>query len=106
MQSRGNLVAEFRKSELAQLNDMLAQRSTSQPFHGDNQTEKQDLASVTPDVPSPPLAPDNSNHTFGVPEILNISNELTTEEIMAVANSIDTEDVDWVAHAVTDNSIW
>ncbi|KAL4913252.1 hypothetical protein BDW62DRAFT_205681 [Aspergillus aurantiobrunneus] len=94
MISRGNLIAQFRKSELEQMSALLYQlapdrRQPEDPRKG----HEIELSS-----PLPPA--------YRVPELPTLNDGLTTAEIMAVAESIDTGDVDWVAHAVTENQIW
>ncbi|KAL4880748.1 hypothetical protein BJY04DRAFT_207920 [Aspergillus karnatakaensis] len=94
MISRGNLIAQFRKSELEQMSDLLYQLAPDRFPQGDDSLRKQiDMSS-----PLPPA--------YRVPELPSLNDGLTTAEIMAVAESIDTGDVDWVAHAVTENQIW
>ncbi|KAI9933007.1 hypothetical protein MW887_009261 [Aspergillus wentii] len=84
MISRGNLIAEFGRSELEQLNEMLIQLSP------DLEKRAMALSMSTPICNSNTFAPEG----------------LSTAEILAVAESIDTGDVDWIAHAITENSIW
>ncbi|KAL2834277.1 hypothetical protein BDW59DRAFT_156217 [Aspergillus cavernicola] len=96
MISRGNLIADFRKSELEQLSGLLYQLTPDRPVQIDDPTRKGQLV----EIPSP-LPP-----AYRVPELPNLNDGLTTAEIMAVAESIDTGDVDWVAHAVVENQIW
>ena len=93
MISRGNLIAQYRKTELERLSALMYQIATDrQP--DDMSKEK----ALEMSLPLPPA--------YRIPELPGLNDGLTTAEIMAVAESIDTGDVDWVAHAVTENQIW
>ncbi len=94
MISRGNLIAQLRKSELEQLSNLLYQLTPDRIL-------PEDQRKLHPVELSSPLAP-----AYRVPDLPSLNDGLTTAEIMAVAESIDTGDVDWVAHAVTENQIW
>ncbi|KAL4764818.1 Zn(II)2Cys6 transcription factor [Aspergillus foveolatus] len=93
MISRGNLIAQYRKTELEQLSALMYQLA---PDRQPNDTSKEKGLEL-----SSPLPP-----AYRIPELPGLNDGLTTAEIMAVAESIDTGDVDWVAHAVTENQIW
>ncbi|KAE8353459.1 hypothetical protein BDV28DRAFT_157005 [Aspergillus coremiiformis] len=101
MISRGNLIAEFRKSELQQLAGMLSQLAADRLANDTESVRKGPLEQLVSRLPSP-TTPDR---VFGM-EFPNVNHGLTTADIMAVAESIDTGDVDWIAHAVTENHIW
>ncbi|RJE18722.1 hypothetical protein PHISCL_08937 [Aspergillus sclerotialis] len=105
MISRGNLIADFRKSELGQLTRMLSQVSPDRHFDIDN-PPKLKPPGVNPTRPSSPFASNNYGVVDGVTALPMLDYGLTTAEIMAAAESIDTGDVDWIAHAVTENQIW
>jgi hypothetical protein len=93
--SRGNLIAQFRKSELERMSDLHYQLAPDRLLKsGDPLRKGQQI-----DMPSP-LPP-----AYRVPELPTLTDGLTTAEIMAVAESINTGDVDWVTHAVTENQI-
>ncbi|KAL4863875.1 hypothetical protein BDV12DRAFT_206112 [Aspergillus spectabilis] len=96
MVSRGNLIAQFRKSELEQMSDLLYQLAPDRLLESDDPLRKGRQIGMS--SPPPPV--------YRVPELPTLTDGLTTAEIMAVAESIDTGDVDWVAHAVTENQIW
>jgi hypothetical protein len=93
MISRGNLIAQYRKTELEQLSALMYQLA---PDRQPDDTSKEKGLEL-----SSPLPP-----AYRIPELPGLNEGLTTAEIMAVAESIDTGDVDWVAHAVTENQIW
>ncbi|KAL4818798.1 hypothetical protein BDW67DRAFT_155980 [Aspergillus spinulosporus] len=93
MISRGNLIAQYRKTELEQLSALMYQLAPDRQ-HDDTSNGK----GLEQSSPLPPA--------YRVPELPGLNDGLTTAEIMAVAESIDTGDVDWVAHAVTENQIW
>ncbi|KAF9890614.1 hypothetical protein FE257_005745 [Aspergillus nanangensis] len=99
---RGNIIAGFRKAELEQLANMLTQLFSSQPAVANEPVQQTGIVSRLPS----PILPDHGQNTFGVPELPDLNDVLTTAEIMAVAESIDTGDVDWIAQAVTENHIW
>ncbi|KAL3439673.1 hypothetical protein BDV09DRAFT_157912 [Aspergillus tetrazonus] len=90
---RGNLIAQYRKTELEQLSALMYQLA---PDRQPDDTSKERGLEL-----SSPLPP-----AYRIPELPGLNDGLTTAEIMAVAESIDTGDVDWVAHAVTENQIW
>ncbi|EAA57671.1 hypothetical protein AN6030.2 [Aspergillus nidulans FGSC A4] len=93
MISRGNLIAQYRKTELERLSALMYQFATDrQP---DDMSKEKGLEMSSPLPPA-----------YRIPELPGLNDGLTTAEIMAVAESIDTGDVDWVAHAVTENQIW
>ncbi|KAL4735368.1 hypothetical protein BDV11DRAFT_212023 [Aspergillus similis] len=93
MISRGNLIAQYRKTELEQLSALMYQLAPDRQPEDTSKGKGLELSS--------PLSP-----AYRVPELPGLNDGLTTAEIMAVAESIDTGDVDWVAHAVTENQIW
>ena len=105
MISRGNLIADFRKSELGQLTRMLSQVSPDRQFDIDN-PPKLKPPGGNPTRPSSPFASNHYGAVDGVTALPMLDYGLTTAEIMDAAESIDTGDVDWIAHAVTENQIW
>lgn len=105
MISRGNLIADFRKSELGQLTRMLSQVAPDTHFDIDHPPKLKPPGS-DPTRPSSPFGSHHYGAVDGVPGLPMLDYGLTTAEIMAAAESIDTGDVDWIAHAVTENQIW
>ncbi|KAL6238681.1 hypothetical protein BDW75DRAFT_246760 [Aspergillus navahoensis] len=93
MISRGNLIAQYRKTELEQTSALMYQLAPDRQPEDASKGKELELSS-----PLPPV--------YRVPDLPGLNDGLTTAEIMAVAESIDTGDVDWVAHAVTENHIW
>ncbi|KAL5051764.1 hypothetical protein BDW71DRAFT_194007 [Aspergillus fruticulosus] len=93
MISRGNLIAQYRKTELEQMSALMYQLAPDRQPEDTSKGKKLELSS-----PLPPA--------YRVPELPGLNDGLTTAEIMAVAESIDTGDVDWVSHAVSENQIW
>ncbi|KAL5003290.1 hypothetical protein BDV10DRAFT_154615 [Aspergillus recurvatus] len=93
MISRGNLIAQYRKTELEQMSALMYQLAPDRQPEDTSKGKELEFSS-----PLPPA--------YRVPELPGLNDGLTTAEIMAVAESIDTGDVDWVAHAVTENQIW
>lgn len=92
MISWGNLIAQYRKTELEQLSALMYQLALDRQPDDSSKEKGLELSSPLP--------------AYRIPELPGLNDGLTTAEIMAVAESIDTGDVDWVAHAVTENQIW
>ncbi|KAH8807875.1 Zn(II)2Cys6 transcription factor [Xylogone sp. PMI_703] len=115
MISNGNLIAEFRKSELQQLEETLNHRlpDLSQSSSGlitfqqnNDPTSKVTHSSAVPLLESLPVGNDIMPSDPTILDDCDFSEGLTAAQILAVANSIDTEDAEWVSHAMTGNNIW
>ncbi|POS75227.1 hypothetical protein DHEL01_v206381 [Diaporthe helianthi] len=123
IESSGNLIASWRKSEFQRLDEMVNEisdetrnkppSSTGGPAPSENlggpsfqgnasQSEPNNIHLANPGfmhLPQPGLF-DTSTATIGG------SDDLWAEHILAIAGSIQDEDVEWIDRAIVDNSIW
>ncbi|KAF2193676.1 Zn(II)2Cys6 transcription factor [Zopfia rhizophila CBS 207.26] len=118
MVSGGNLIADFRRSEVQRLDEMLSDLSTAQsqtlsgsvvlPQSGGlHQTHSRvPLQSTMPSTASLPLCQDILPPHPDIGNDSSYGDDLTAEQIMAVANSIESEDAEWISRAMIENSIW
>lgn len=127
----GNVVAEFRRNELQQLDEMLVtlsrqhSRNPSAPFNpqGDGGDGGSGVPDLSPDnvasaaavsaasaasLPTQQAGPSDllPSPISGILEELCFSSELTTAQIMDTANSIDNVDTEWMSHAIMEHGIW
>lgn len=103
MESCGNLIAGWRKSEVLHLDEMVNE------IHGTPAKEPypSDIACPT-SVFSGGLASDNelfSLHRFNIGNVGN-GDDLTADQILAIASSIQEEDAEWMDRAILENHIW
>lgn len=123
IESSGNLIASWRKSEIQRLDEMLIEIS-------DETRIKPSSSSVGSAPAENPGGPSFQGNTFQ-PEPNNIplsnqgflhlpqpspfdvpattiggGDDLWAEHILAIASSIQDEDVEWIDRAIVDNSIW
>lgn len=118
MVSGGNLIADFRKSEVQSLDEMLSHfhaaqsQSSSSPVAlrqsgGLQQTHGGDpFQTSMPSATSLPLCQDILPLHPDIGNSGNYGDDFTAEQIIALANSIESEDADWISRAMMENSIW
>ncbi|KAH7169990.1 hypothetical protein EDB81DRAFT_774203 [Dactylonectria macrodidyma] len=112
MVGKGNLIAEFRQSELQQLDDMLRRlpATSGQSSNPDQEGVDNPMAQGIEDsVIDPTLAESNDEETLSslLPS-MDYSTDvwLTTAQIIDMANSIANSDTEWVSHTITEHDIW
>lgn len=117
MVASGNLIAEFRLSELQQLEDMTRRLPL---------IARQDVAAsnIDPDLVDSSMAEATASGTGSVPALGGGTGEdealgslvpgmedytdiwLTTAQIIDMANSIANSDTEWVSHTMSEHDIW
>ncbi|KAF6831213.1 C6 transcription factor [Colletotrichum plurivorum] len=122
----GNVVANFQKTELQQLEGMLQQLSHTMPQQLPQQAPKdptidmmcQPLQQQIPDNTSPndtvisSMATDLSQHeSYGssIPGNMDetaFDSGLTMTQLLDMANSIEHEDTEWMSQTIVEHSIW
>lgn len=123
IESSGNLISSWRKSEIQQLDKMLAaisDETTIKParssvgsapagnvggpsFHGS--IFHPEAASNT--LNNPGLYPMPQPGPLDVPTTtIGGGDDLWADHILAIASSIQDEDAEWIDRAIVDNSIW
>lgn len=119
MATSGNIVAEFRRAELRQLDKMLDQLSRLRSRDASaSLNAEQDVVQNNP--PSA-LLPESSMHhataqsagntllpspISGILDELCFDGGLAASQIMDTVNSIDSGDNEWLSHAILEHSIW
>ncbi|KPM41163.1 hypothetical protein AK830_g5425 [Neonectria ditissima] len=113
---RGNLIAEFKQSELQQLDDMLRRlpaTSGQSPnaINPDQEVGDNTLSEPMPDaVVEPATIDSNEEESLSslLPSMEDYSTDvwLTTAQIIDMANSIANSDTEWVSHTITEHDIW
>ena len=118
MMASGNRVAEFRRSELQQLDELLKRVSGTQSETSSPPAEPQVVkplpgTSETPQEPSFLMMATQGvaneilpSPISGVLDEVNFETGLTAAQIMDMANSIETSDTDWMSHTMIEHSIW
>ncbi|KAL6404324.1 positive activator of transcription [Ilyonectria robusta] len=116
MVGKGNLIAEFRQSELQQLDDMLRRlpATTGQsptPNNPDQEIVDNPVAPGMDDsAVDTTIAGSNDEETLSslLPGMEEYSTDvwLTTAQIIDMANSIANSDTEWVSHTITEHDIW
>lgn len=116
MVGKGNLIAEFRQSELQQLDDMLRRlpATTGQsptPNNPDQEIVENPVAPGMDDsAADTTIAGSNDEETLSslLPGMEEYSTDvwLTTAQIIDMANSIANSDTEWVSHTITEHDIW
>ncbi|KAK7416873.1 hypothetical protein QQX98_004931 [Neonectria punicea] len=113
---RGNLIAEFKQSELQQLDDMLRRLPATsgqtpntinwdQEVGGNTISEPMTDATVDPTTVG---SHDDETLSSLLPGMEGYSTDvwLTTAQIIDMANSIANSDTEWVSHTITEHDIW
>lgn len=115
----GNLIAQLRRSELKQLDDMLSglpwrvappNMGSSTSVEPPQQAEQREqFAGMVVETVMP--HPDGDDNPFPTPLTGNFDDfgwdsGLTTAQMMDLANSIGSSDTEWMQHAMTEHSIW
>ncbi|KAF2143961.1 uncharacterized protein K452DRAFT_150693 [Aplosporella prunicola CBS 121167] len=124
MVTDGNVVAEFQKAELQQLDEMLCLLpqqpqsrclSRSPPFSAQQGGGALDRppSQMPPTAASmPPTAAQTVDNGLlpspisGILEGFSFDGGLTTAQIMDTANSIESGDTEWLSHTILEHSIW
>lgn len=131
MISRGNLIVNFRKSELQQLEDILSRlpahkvKSTAldsgsglhqQNVHHDQQQQQQRPHSPTDaknHIESDEIQPrsmvnqeDVFLDTDTISQVATLPDALSTAQLMALADSIEAVDAEWITNAALDTQCW
>ncbi|EKG14254.1 hypothetical protein MPH_08544 [Macrophomina phaseolina MS6] len=119
MATSGNIVAEFRRAELRQLDKMLDQlsRLRSRDASASLNAEQDVVQNNQPSA----LLPESSMHhataqsagntllpspISGILDELCFDGGLAASQIMDTVNSIDSGDNEWLSHAILEHSIW
>lgn len=119
MASAGNVVAEYRRAELSQLDRMLCQlsqrhsRDGSASFNPQQDAMHDQPPSGLPlEASMPQASAQSTNHNILPSPISGILDELCFDgglagaQIMDTVNSIDSGDNEWMSHAILEHSIW
>ena len=116
MIASGNQIAMFRKSELEQLDTLLARLpdvfpgsttvsdATAGLQQGGTNNQLQSPLASTADMSVVALATPISGN--GVIDEAGFGGFPTTAHVMDLANSIDTGDAEWLSQAIMDHNIW
>ena len=116
----GNRVAEFRKSELLQLDGLLTCVQSQNPSpsnenhvsqHAEQLHENHlpdsllepSLLMMNPQAQGNEILP---SPISGVLDEVSFETGLTAAQILDMANSIETSDTDWMSHTMMEHSIW
>lgn len=116
----GNRVAEFRRSELQQLDGLLNTVTSQGPspsnenhmtqhlahhqnHHVDESALEPSLLLMNPQPEGTEILP---SPISGVLDEVSFETGLTAAQIMDMANSIETADTDWMSHTMMEHSIW
>lgn len=121
----GNLIAQLRRSELQQLDDMLSglpwramppnidatanNNNNIEPPQQQQINRREEFAGMDVDTVMP--HPEGDDNPFPTPLTGNFDDfgwdsGLTTAQMMDLANSIGSSDTEWMQHAMTEHSIW
>lgn len=123
IESSGNLIASWRKSEIQRLDEMLIEISDETrikpPSSSVGSAPAENLGGPSfqgntfqPEPNNIPLTNSGFLHLpqpgpFDVPTTtIGGGDDLWAEHILAIASSIQDEDVEWIDRAIVDNSIW
>lgn len=122
IESSGNLIASWRKSEIQRLDEMLVAISDDtriKPASSAGSAPAEPLGAPSfqgnvfhPETASTSLSNPGFLHMpqpgpFDVPTTtMGGGDDLWAEHILAIASSIQDEDAEWIDRAIVDNSIW
>lgn len=120
MVSRGNQIANFRKSELQQLEDMLSRlpaHSVRSPAldngRGSQQQNIQQQSSTGADghigsdmQTGTMMNQDVFVDTSTIAQVATLPDVLSTAQLMALAESIEAVEAEWISNAALDNHNW
>ncbi|KAI3401420.1 hypothetical protein diail_11504, partial [Diaporthe ilicicola] len=123
IESSGNLISRWRKSEIQRLDEMLTAISDDTNIKATSSSAgsaPMDNAGAPP-VQSTVFHPDAANNSLNNPGLFPMpqpgpldvptttiggGDDLWAEHILAIASSIQDEDAEWIDRAIVDNSIW
>ena len=112
----GNKIARFRKSELEQLQDLLARLpeassraaiipSLANMMQGDGPSDQSRPVLASAESMTGMTLPTPISGDIIIDERY-LGNFLTTAHVMDVANAIDLRDTEWLSQAIMDHNIW
>lgn len=125
IESSGNLVASWRKSEIQRLDEMLIAISDDtriKPASSVGSAPAENLGTPSgPPFQGNVFHPEAASNSLSNPGFLHMphpgpfdvppgtiggGDDLWAEHILAIASSIQDEDAEWIDRAIVDNSIW
>ncbi|KAK7742552.1 hypothetical protein SLS63_000116 [Diaporthe eres] len=122
IESSGNLIASWRKSEIQRLDEMLVAISDDTRIKAPSSVGSAPAENIGgPSFQGNVFHSEAVNHPLSNPSFLHMpqpgpfdvpnttiagGDDLWAEHILAIASSIQDEDAEWIDRAIVDNSIW